>query len=208
LSAVRVNPSTVVLLGSTDVLASVPGFVETEPVSLTDATGEIQRRLQLLIPENATVLEGNMVDMTATITPIEGGATVRQEPVLQGLGPGLSADVALDRVDVILSGSLPLLESLGPDDIFVILDLTGLLPGNHVLTPRVVVPNGIRAESVLPETVEVVIRPAPELSPLLPPGQFPTGTVPPTEAITAAVTLTTPQPVGIPTSGPRPTDLP
>lgn len=205
LSSVRVNPSTVVLLGSTDVLASVPGFVETEPVTLTDATGEIQRRLQLLIPENATVLEGNTVDMTATITPIEGGTTVRQEPVIQGLGPGLTADVALDRVDVILSGPLPLLESLGPDDIFVILDLTGLLPGNHVVTPRVVVPTGIRAEAVLPETVEVVIQPAADVSPLLPSGQFPTravtpavtptgsSSVSPTETLTATVPPATPE---------------
>ena len=157
LSAVRVNPSTVVLLGNTEVLAQVPGFVETEPVSLAEATSEIQKRLQLIVPENVTVLEGNTVDVTANIAAIEGGTTVRQRPVIQGLDPGLEATVALDTVDVILSGSLPLLESLGPDDTFVILDLTGLVPGNHIVVPRVVVPNGIRAEGVLPESVEVVI---------------------------------------------------
>jgi hypothetical protein len=76
----------------------------------------------------------------------------------------LEAQVALDTVDVILSGPLPLLESLGPDDIFVILDLTGLLPGNHIIEPRVVVPTGIEAEGVIPETVEVIITPtAPQL---------------------------------------------
>jgi YbbR domain-containing protein len=157
LSSVRVNPSTVVLLGSADVLAQVPGFVSTEPVSLTNATGEIQQRVQVIIPRGATVLEGTGVDVTAIITPIEGGTTVVQQPVVQGLGPGLEATVALETVDVILSGPLPLLEALGPDDVFVILDLTGLLPGNHIVTPRVVVPTGIRAEGVLPETVEVVI---------------------------------------------------
>ena len=157
LSSVRVNPSTVVLLGSTEVLADVPGFVETEPIELADATSEIQRRLQLLVPEGVTVLEGNTVDVTASITPIEGGTTVRQQPVIQGLGAGLEASVALDTVDVILSGPLPLLESLGPDDIFVIVDLGGLLPGTHTVTPRVVVPTGIRAEGVIPETVEVEI---------------------------------------------------
>ncbi len=189
LSSVRVNPSTVVLLGSAEALAAVPGFVETEPVSLASATGEIQQRLQLIVPENVTVLEGNTVDMIATITAIEGGTTVRQEPVIQGLGEGLTADVALDLVDVILSGPLPLLESLGPDDIFVMLDLTGLLPGNHVVTPRVVVPSGIRAEAVLPETVEVVIRPAENAQPLLPPGQFPVTRMP-TTTMTTTLPLT------------------
>jgi YbbR domain-containing protein len=162
LSAVRVNPPTVVLLGAAEELADVPGFVETEPISLDGATSEIQERAALLVPENVSVLEGNTVDVTAAIAAIEGGTTVRQQPVIQGLGPGLEADVALDTVDVILSGPLPLLESLGADDIFVILDLTGLLPGNHIVQPRVVVPTGIRAEGVLPESVEVVITAAPQ----------------------------------------------
>ncbi len=193
LASVRLNPSTVVLLGSTDVLASVPGFVETEPVSLEGATGEIQRRLSLLVPDGVTVLEGNAVDVTATITPIEGGTTVRQEPVIQGLGAGLEAHVALETVDVILSGPLPLLESLGSDDVFVILDLTGLLAGNHVVIPRVVVPNGIRAQGVLPQSVEVVISP---ISAATPPVSEPlTGTETITETVTtpeATTTITSP----------------
>ncbi len=170
LSTVRVNPSTVVLLGSTDALAQVPGFVETEPFPLADATSELSRRLALKLPEGVTVLEGNTVNVTASIATIEGGTTVRQRPVMQNLGAGLDATVALDTVDVILSGPLPLLESLGSDDIFVILDLIGLLPGNHVVTPRVVMPPGLRVEGFLPETVEVVITapagtPAPTVLP-------------------------------------------
>lgn len=157
LSSVRVNPSTVVLLGNAEILSEVPGFVETEPIALFDATSEIQRRLSLIVPQEVTVLEGETVDVTVSITPIEGGTTVRQEPVIQGMGPGLEASVALDTVEVILSGPLPLLESLGADDVFVILDLTGLLPGIHTVAPRVVVPDQIRAEGVIPEQVEVVI---------------------------------------------------
>ena len=40
-----------------------------------------------------------------------------------------------------------MLESLGPDDVFVILDLTGRLPGNHIITPRVVVPRVSRSKA-------------------------------------------------------------
>ncbi|MEX1020671.1 MAG: CdaR family protein [Litorilinea sp.] len=160
LSNVRVNPSTVVLSGAVDVLAEVPGFVETEAISLTGATGELQQRVQLNIPEGVTLFDANVVDVTISIAAIEGGSTARQAPVIQGLGPGLEATVALDMVDVILSGPLPLLESLEPDDIFVILDLSGLVVGNHVVVPRVVVPTGIRAEGVLPQSVEVLVRPS------------------------------------------------
>ncbi len=192
LSTVRVNPSTVVLLGSADVLAAVPGFVETEPVALAGATNEIQRRLQLRVPEGVTVLEGRTVDVTASITPIQGGATIRQAPVIQGLDAGLEANVALDTLDVILSGPLPLLESLGADDVFVILDLTGLLPGNHTVTPRVVAPTEIRAEGVIPERVEVVItvRSTPDADAGLRPPATPTVT----PAATITATLNSAQP--------------
>ncbi len=193
LSTVRVNPSTVVLLGNADILAAVPGFVETEPVALADATSEIQRRLQLRVPEGVTVLEGRTVDVTATITPIEGGATIRQEPVIQGLGAGLEATVAIDTLDVILSGPLPLLESLGADDVFVILDLTGLLPGNHTVTPRVVAPTEIQAEGVIPERVEVVIavESTPEAADnLRPPLTLEATTAADTTTVTATATIT------------------
>lgn len=204
LSTVRVNPSTVVLLGNAEVLAGVPGFVETEPVALADATSEIQRRLRLRVPEDVTVLEGDTVDVTATITPIEGGATIRQAPVIQGLDAGLEANVAIDTLDVILSGPLPLLESLGADDVFVILDLTGLLPGNHTVTPRVVAPTEIRTQGVIPERVEVVItvKSVPGEEPDLRPPVTPQAT--PTETSTAAPAETEPAATAQPPDGQLP----
>ncbi len=221
LSSVRVNPSTVVLLGSADVLSQVPGFVQTERVTLENATGEIQQRVQVLVPEGVTVLEGTAVDVTASIMPIEGGTTAHQTPVVQGLGAGLTATVALETVDVILSGPLPLLEALGSDDVFVILDLGGLLPGNHVVTPRVVVPTGIRAVGVLPETVEVIVTSVVTLTPGIDPQATEpsgvlTGTVTPdaTGAVTSPLPSSlpspqwTPQPTGEAAEGSTPESTP
>jgi YbbR domain-containing protein len=157
LSTVRSDPSTVVLQGDADILATVPGFVETEPLSIESATGDLRRRLNLVVPAGAGVLGGSNVEALVSITPIEGGTTVRAQPIVQGLAPTSIASVSPDAIDVILSGPAPLLESLNPDDMFVILDLAGLLPGTHVVTPRVVLPEGIRQEGILPETVEVII---------------------------------------------------
>ncbi|MEM7533583.1 MAG: CdaR family protein [Chloroflexota bacterium] len=157
LSNVRVEPSTVVLLAGDDILAAIPGFVETAPLTINSATSAIEERLELIVPSNVRVLDGNSVGVLVSITPIEGGRTVALEPVLQGLAPSLEASVALETVEVILSGPLPLLESLDNDDMYVILDLNSLLPGSHVVTPRVLLPDGIQEEGFLPETVEVVI---------------------------------------------------
>jgi YbbR domain-containing protein len=157
LSSVKVTPSTVVLEGDSATLAEVPGFVETAELSLSGATESIESRIELLLPEGVTTQEGATVSIEAAITPIQSGTTLEQKPVVQNLGPEMEASVALDTVEVILSGPQPLLESMEPDDMFVILDLADLLPGSHAVKPRVVLPPGIREEGLLPETVEVVI---------------------------------------------------
>jgi YbbR domain-containing protein len=159
LSSVKVDPSTVVLQGNTEVLASVPGYVETEPLTLDGATADVRLRLALLLPDGVTSFDGDTVVATAGITPIEGGVTISQPLVQRGLAPGLSAQSALQAVDVILSGPLPLLDSLNQDDVFAILDLSGLISGTHTLQPQVVLPDGISLQSVIPERVEVVITP-------------------------------------------------
>ena len=157
LSSVRVTPSTVVLEGEGDVLAQVPGFVETVNLSLEGATENIEERIELVLPEGVTVQGGNSVIITAGVTPIEVGATLRVKPLIQELGPGLEASVALDTVEVIVRGPQPDLESMDPDDTFVFLGLSGLLPGSHAVEPTVLLPPGINQEGLFPEVVEVII---------------------------------------------------
>jgi YbbR domain-containing protein len=163
LSSVKVEPSTIVLQGDSDLLAAVPGYIETEPLALDGATSDVRLRLKLLLPEEVTSFDGDSVEATAGIMPIEGGVTISQPLVQQGLGPGLAAESALESVDVILSGPVPLLDSLSQDDVFAILDLSGLISGTHSLMPRVVLPDGINLQSVIPELVEVVITPVGDL---------------------------------------------
>ncbi|MCS6827911.1 MAG: CdaR family protein, partial [Caldilinea sp.] len=158
LSAVRAEPSTVVLQGDPDILAQVPGFVETEPLDLTGATADVRKRVSLLLPEGVTSFDGDFVMATAGVSPIVGGVTVSEPLIVRGLGPGLVAEPALSEVDVILSGPIPLLESMNEDDVFAILDLTGLVPGTHIVEPVIVVPNGIERNAVIPEAVEVTIK--------------------------------------------------
>ena len=49
------------------------------------------------------------INPDGTITPIEGGRTIKRAPETRGLGPDMAATVALDEVEVILSGSVSLL---------------------------------------------------------------------------------------------------
>lgn len=158
LSAIAVNPSTVILSGATEQLSDVPGFIETEPLSLTNATAEIQKQVALVVPEGTESMDGSSVSVTASITPIKGGITVERKPTLHNLQDGLHARIELDTVDVILSGPIVQLEYLDTDDVRVILDLSGLLSGSHIVKPKLELPEGISQVSILPETIEVVIE--------------------------------------------------
>ncbi len=157
ITSVKPEPSTVILLGSADALRNVPGYVETSRLSIDGATSDVRERLPLNLPENVSVLEEAGVFVTVGISPIESSATVSRQPVIVGLSDLLTATVSLSRVDVLVSGALPKLDELGPSDVQVTLDLTGLVPGSHVILPKVVTPEGIFVEGVIPQAIEVVI---------------------------------------------------
>jgi YbbR domain-containing protein len=161
LSTVKLDPATVVLRGDGNALNQVPGFVETAPMSLAGATADLHRQITLTLPSGVTAFEGNTVSVIAGIAPVESTRTIKVKPILRGLGSNLKARIALDTVDVIVSGPLTMLGSLGADDLFVKLDLTDLVSGTHIISSTVVLPPGVRQVGVLPSKVEVVITNAP-----------------------------------------------
>jgi hypothetical protein len=69
----------------------------------------------------------------------------------------LTYSLTLGLVDVFLSGPVPKLNSLKPDAVPVILDLTGLGPGMHALEPSVPAPEEVNVQGTSPETIEVTI---------------------------------------------------
>ena len=157
LTGVNVDPQTVVLLGSPSALREVPGYVETTPLLIEGAIDDVRERLPLILPENVSTLEDS-VFVTVGVAPLESSLTVTRHPVVQGAGDDMRITVSLDEVEVIVSGPLPRLELLGPEEVRVLLDLTGLLPGSHLVQPTVVVPEGIVEEDVIPEAIEVLIE--------------------------------------------------
>ncbi|GAB4567040.1 MAG: hypothetical protein Kow0047_18870 [Anaerolineae bacterium] len=165
-AGVTVEPPVIMLFGSPEAIQSAPGYVETTPVSIEGAVADVIERAALILPENVSSAFGiQSVTVRVSIAALEGGVTVTRVPVLQGLPPSLAARVLLDTVNVILSGPLPKLESLQPTDVRVILDVTGLDPGLHVVKPIIVAPEGVKVDGVLPEAVEVEITEIPTVTP-------------------------------------------
>lgn len=152
----------VVTLFATDpqLIEDIPGVVETLPLDLQDAKENISTRLGLSLPENISIVGGSQtVQVTVGISPIQTSLTLLNQPInIIGLPEGLDAQVLPQNLDVIISGPLPVLDALTPQDVVVNVDVSGLEPGTHQLTPKVeVYVSNVLVESILPGTVEVIL---------------------------------------------------
>lgn len=193
-SNISVDPSTVTVIGGPTTLNNIPGFVETFEVDVSDATDDIIERVALDLPPGISVVQaetqgnGNSggVLVTVDVAAIEGGITVQRPVTFQGLRETRLASASPSQVDVILSGPLPRLQSLTARDVTVIADLFGMDPGLHKVKPSVVVPEGLRVESVLPDIIEIEIR----VGQLTTPTPTRPATITPTPTITATAGLT------------------
>ena len=149
------------------VVNALPGVVETQPLDLQDVNDNLTTRLQLNLPPGISVVGEQTVLIQAGVSPIESSLTLSGEKVeVIGLPAGMSTEVSPATVDVILSGPLPLLDTLTRQDVRVTVDVTGLDAGTHQLTPKVeVLISNVRVESLLPGTVEVILVSSPTPTP-------------------------------------------
>jgi YbbR domain-containing protein len=152
-----VEPPAVTVFGSPDVIAALPGYIETEPIDVEGAKEDLIKQPALSVPPDVTVIPGQQVEVQIFIEPIQSSLTMEIAPELQGMSPGLTATVAPETVEVIVGGPLPLLETMEPNDVRIVLDLFELPQGTHQIEPQVVVPEGVTAQSILPATVQVEI---------------------------------------------------
>jgi YbbR domain-containing protein len=158
-----------------ELVSALPGVVDTQPLELQDAKQDITTRLTLNLPENVTIVgteAAQTVQVQVAISPIQTSLTLLNQPIkLIGLPGGLAAQISPQTVDVIISGPLPVLEVLTPQDITVTVDVTGLDIGTHQLTPKLeTLVENVFEESILPGTVEVIISIPPTPTPTATPG--------------------------------------
>lgn len=154
-----------------DLVKDLPGFVETEPLNLNGASQAIDTRLSLVLPRGISIVGEQTVRVQVGIDTIEGSLSLNDVDItIVGLAPDLEAVISPERLDVILTGPLPLLDKLTAGDVRFFVDLTSLPIGTHQVVPQAeIFINDIEVQSFNPGTVEVVIRaigtPTPDSSP-------------------------------------------
>jgi YbbR domain-containing protein len=195
LTNVSVSPPNVIVFSTNpqEVIA-LPGYVETNPMDLTDLSDDVDIRATLNLPDGVTLAGEESVLVRLSIAALEGSLPITLPIEVVGLSPELEAIVSPEAVELLLTGSLPILNNLTPAGIRVSVNVAGLEPGVYQLNPVVdLLPNQVEVASILPEVVEVTIRVAP------------TATITPRVTAKPSLTVTgTPSPRVNPTRTPTP----
>jgi YbbR domain-containing protein len=160
LTDISVFPPVVTVFAADPKLVNdLPGVVETQPLELQSAKQDINTRVALNLPEGVSIVGEQTVSIQAGVSPIESSVTLADEKVeIINIGAGLNAQVSPATVDVIVSGPLPLLDTLTRQNVRVTVDLSGLGTGTHQIVAKVeVLTSDVVVESILPNTIEVVI---------------------------------------------------
>ncbi len=176
-------PAVTVYSSDPKIVNALPGYIETQPIDLTGAHDDISIQVALNLPEGVTIVGSQTVNVQVGISAIVSSITLSNMPVqVINLGPDLAGKASPDRVDVILSGPLLLLDELNASQVHVTVDMMNKDPGDYQVNPVVTVDiPTILVESILPGTIQVtVINATPT------PGPSPQGTPP----ITIQATIT------------------
>lgn len=166
LSGLSVTPTSVTLQGNQEQLAQIGSFVDTLPVDVSQAVGDLTLEIPLNLPPGVQAVDGNgnevrMVTVLARIAARRGDLTMTRPVELIGTREGNSVTVNPRRVDLLLSGPLPVLNQIeaDPNLIRVLVDITDLTPGQDAsLTPTIIAPEGIRAQLVPPSVLVTLAR--------------------------------------------------
>jgi YbbR domain-containing protein len=163
LTNIFVSPVGVVVFSSDpDLVNNLPGYVETQPIDLTAKEDDFETLVELNLPTGVSVVGDPKVLVQVSIATIESSLAISLPVEVIGLAPGLQAGSSPTTVDVILSGPVPVLNTLGPTDVRAVIDLTEYDVGVYQLIPQVnILPERVQKVSILPATIEVTITIAP-----------------------------------------------
>ena len=168
LTNITVSPPAVTVFSADPRLVNdLPGYIETASLNLNGVKDDFDMRLALNLPNGISVIGDPTVLVQVGVATIEGSITITFNKVeVTGLAEGLAGKVSPETVDVILSGPLPVLDTLRPEFLHVSVDVKDAKVGTYQRTPKVELKVGdVRVDSILPGTVEVIVALAPSPTP-------------------------------------------
>lgn len=156
LSGLSVDPASITVQGDPNVIAQMGSFVDTLPVDLSGAEGDLIVDTPLDLPEGIQALDGDgnilgTVAVHAQISPRTSDLlTGRPVELINDRGT-FTVTLAPPAVQLLLSGPIATIQEIEakPEMVRVVIDALDLLPGQSVeMTPDIILPEGIRAQMI------------------------------------------------------------
>lgn len=162
LAAISVNPPTVTVFSTDPTLVeALPGYVETDPISLAGLKDNLTQQIGVRVPAGVTLVGNPSVSVQVSVAAIESSVSLANIPVeFTGLASNLEAVISPNKVDLIVSGPLVALNAMNTLDLRVLVDLSGMKAGTYTITPNATLNNvDLAIESLLPTTFQVTLYP-------------------------------------------------
>jgi len=152
-------PTVTVFSSDPKLVEQLPGYIETAALDLTGAKDDLDSNMLLNLPPGISVVGESLVQVQVGIATIEGSLTLENMLVeIVGVPEGLVAKTSPETVELILSGPLPMLDSLTADDLRVFINLADQGVGTYQRIPQVeLAEEAIKVDSILPASIEIAI---------------------------------------------------
>jgi YbbR domain-containing protein len=160
-TSITATPPLVTVRGQPATIEAMQPYVETQPVDLTDLSDDLIIQVPLELPAGVTAIDTPIVEVFISIAAQLGNRALTVPITVTNLSENLEAELGTEELEVILSGPLPVLDSLNVrQDIRVTLDLENIRIGTHQLEPTVEIlgSEDVIVETFFPVTIEVKVR--------------------------------------------------
>jgi YbbR domain-containing protein len=155
--SVSVSPPTVTIRGE-EAFISGTASVPTKPLNIDGADDNVVKTVSLDLPTGAEVTGGvPVVTVTVKVAPATGVYNFSIPVTAKDLGDDVAVNGALPSVIVTISGPLPQLQALSPNDISASVDLGGKNGGTHRVNVDVIAPTGLTVAQVSPTEFDVTL---------------------------------------------------
>lgn len=166
LSDLRVTPTGVTLQGKLDQLAESGGVVNTLPVDVSQATGDLSVQIPLDLPPDVQALDGSgsavgTVTVLARITARSSDFMLSRPVELLHASPGISITINPPQIDVLLKGPVPVLNEIktNPELIQILIDISQSNSGEaSELIPNIIAPSDVQVQLAPPSVLVTLER--------------------------------------------------
>ena len=157
--SVSSNPVTMTIKGTQASVREIT-TLSTQPVDVQGEESDVVKSVSLQLPPDVSVIGSPNVTVTILFEPAQGTVRFAVPATVRGLGDNLAVRGALPTVQVTLTGLLPNLLKLSPQDISVSLDISGKNAGTHKVKVDIILPAGlvVTARTAEPPEIELTLE--------------------------------------------------